>query len=65
MSHSRRECATLSLEQKRELVARLLREKASPCRDGAGSRPSPDRNAGRTGPEAVAVTCRRRVAHLC
>ena len=40
------ESVELSLEQKRGLVARLLREKAGPRRDGAEPRPSPDRNAG-------------------
>ena len=44
------ESVELTLEQKRELVARLLREKAGRQPGRTGPRPSPDRGAGGTDP---------------
>ena len=55
----------LSLEQKRELVARLLREKAGSYRDRAGPGPSPDRDAGGADARGRRPDLRRRFAHLC
>jgi amino acid adenylation domain-containing protein len=51
------EYRALSLEQKRELVALLLREKASRCRDGAGLVHRRIELQAERAPEAVAVTC--------
>ncbi len=47
----------LSLEQKRDLVARLLREKAVGCRDGAGLVHRRIEMQARRAPEAIALTC--------
>ncbi len=56
MSHIT-EYATLSLTQKRELVARMLREKAGRCRDGAGLVHRQFELQAQRSPEAIAVSC--------
>ncbi len=56
MSHMN-EYATLSLAQKRELVVRMLREKAGRCRDGAGLVHRQIELQAQRCPEAIAVSC--------